>query len=75
MEISSKEKVIFDKLKRKLPLIFHHATIYDENTMKTPTITPTTASKYLMTGKRVVAPFYKSISRLCVPISDNLKNS
>lgn len=56
----------FNHIKGKLPLIFHHASIYDGNAENNHTITPTIPSKYLMTGKRKATPFYKSISRICL---------
>ena len=58
----------FNQLKRKLPLIFHNVSVHDENTQNDPSITPTIPSKYLMTGKRIAVPFYKSISRMCLSV-------
>jgi hypothetical protein len=71
MEDNNKDKIIFETIKRKLPLIFHHVKIYDENTEQDPTITPTIPSKYLMTGKRIAVPLYKSISRMCLSVKLN----
>lgn len=65
----SNEIAIFENLKNKLPFIFHNVSKKEHNSKDNKEmITPTIRSTYLMTGKRIAVPFYKSISRMCLSV-------